>query len=119
THAEDAGDHTSGLGPSTDSFQPAARADIAAPEDLDVTITCTHRPPAVGPVCSYVSAICVTTAAFSDDAVMNSCRQFPGFGRDEGPAAPLPLSGPNTPRRNKINRMPSTTAMTWATPRRA
>src|SRR6266567_3556758 len=46
THPEDAGVHTSGRGPSTDSCQPVgrARAAMAAPDALLVTWTWTQRP---------------------------------------------------------------------------
>src|SRR5262245_5029646 len=39
-----AGVHTSGFGPSTDSFQPRARADSAPPDAFPTTLTSTHWP---------------------------------------------------------------------------
>src|SRR6266571_4992557 len=45
THPEEAGDQTSGRGPSTASFQPRASAAIAAPDALVVTFTWTQRQP--------------------------------------------------------------------------
>src|SRR5436190_9293028 len=48
TQPEEAGDQTSGRGPSVASFQPRASAAIAAPDALVVTLTCTQRPPTCG-----------------------------------------------------------------------
>src|SRR5919197_5590331 len=49
TQPDEAGDHTSGRGPSVAWFQPLASAAIAAPDALVVTLTCTQRPPTCGP----------------------------------------------------------------------
>src|SRR6266508_1222508 len=81
TQEEEAGLHTSGRGPSTDSSHPLARASPAPPEAFDVTLTCTHRPSWRGSVCSYAAAICLRSPAFSEEAVTASWRQLPGLGR--------------------------------------
>ena len=47
---DDAGDQTSGRGPSIRSSHPRASASAAPPEAFDVTWTTTHRGPMVGPV---------------------------------------------------------------------
>src|SRR5439155_19701938 len=44
THADDAGDQTSGASPSTFSSQPRASACSAAPDAIETTLTCTHWP---------------------------------------------------------------------------
>src|SRR5512132_3531313 len=51
TQPEEAGDQTSGRGPSAASFQPLASAAMAAPDDLVVTLTCTQRPSTCGFCC--------------------------------------------------------------------
>src|ERR687887_977506 len=48
TQPDEAGDQTSGRGPSLASFHPLASAAMAAPDDLVVTLTCTQCPAAYG-----------------------------------------------------------------------
>src|SRR6266545_1419853 len=115
TQPDEAGDHTSGRGPSTDSFQPRASAAMAAPDALVVTLTCTQRPSTSSPRAAWSAAICLTSSAFSDDAarvrVTPSAPHAAGF-----PPFPPPPPPPAGESRVKRKRRPatSTTASTIA-----
>jgi hypothetical protein len=61
----DAGDQTSGRGPSTRSSHPRARASSAVPEGFDVTVTTTQAPEEARLSLLCASAISPSSAAFS------------------------------------------------------
>ncbi len=85
-HDVDAGVHTSGLGPSSDSSQPRASAVAAAPLALLTTDIHTHWPSTSGPLWLYVLASSVRRAAFSLDAAVVTVVQSLGAATGASPA---------------------------------